>query len=129
GTKHTPTPPAGGVFVGTVSGTPGPGRAVSWEVRIIVSPCECNGRNGAIWMPSVWGRLRRARAVRAARGGKEQREDRAVLASALDTHLSMMLLHDVLYHRQAQADALFLAVTDEGLKQAGADLCWNARTV
>src|SRR5438093_11981670 len=80
-------------------------------------------------MRSACERLRCERAVRAARGRKEQREDRAVLATVLDTRLSMMLLHDVLYHRQAQADALFLAVTDEGLKQAGADLCWNARTV
>src|SRR5438034_9694210 len=80
-------------------------------------------------MRSACERLRCERAVRAARGRKEQPEDRAVLAGALDTHLSMMLLHDVLYHRQAQADALFLAVTDEGLKQAGAALSWNARTV
>src|ERR1700721_3011760 len=50
--------------------------------------------------------------------GQHDPEDGSALCRAFNKNLAAMILNDFLYDRQSQASAIFLAVADEGMKQA-----------
>src|SRR4051812_2417871 len=65
----------------------------------------------------------------APRHREKQAEHGAVRSGSLHRDLAVMLLHDVVDDGEAKADALLLAVADEGLKQTAGNLLRNTRAV
>src|SRR5438067_13540118 len=62
-------------------------------------------------------------------GRKQEPEYRSPGPGALQHHLSTVILHDLLHHRQPQPDTLLFSVAHERLKQALTNRIGDPRTV